>query len=59
MDYGWFSHVLLWVIGAMTLGSIVSVSLALFSRPFDWRDAVVIVRPSTIVRLHRLGWRIF
>ncbi|MDR6166610.1 hypothetical protein QE367_000814 [Microbacterium paludicola] len=31
MDYGWFSHVLLWVIGAMTLGSIVSVSLALFA----------------------------
>ena len=25
------------------------VSLALFSRLFDWRDAVVIVRPSTIV----------
>jgi transposase InsO family protein len=35
------------------------VSLALLSRLFDWRDAVVIVRPSTIVRWHRLGWRIF
>jgi putative transposase len=35
------------------------VSLALFSRLFDWRDAVVVVRPSTIVRWHRLGWRIF
>jgi transposase InsO family protein len=35
------------------------VSLALFSRLFDWRDAVVILRPSTIVRWHRLGWRIF
>jgi hypothetical protein len=35
------------------------VSLALFSRLFDWRDAVVIVRPSTIVRWHRMGWRIF
>ena len=34
-------------------------SLALFSRLFDWRDAVVIVRPSTIVRWHQLGWRIF
>ena len=31
------------------------VSLALFSRRFDWRDAVVIVRPSTKVRWHRLG----
>jgi len=35
------------------------VSLALFTRLFDWRDAVVNVRPSTIVRWHRLGWRIF
>src|SRR6266568_570817 len=35
------------------------VSLALLSRLFDWRDAVVVVRPSTIVRWHRLGWRIF
>jgi hypothetical protein len=35
------------------------VSLALFSRLFNWRDAVVIVRPATIVRWHRLGWRIF
>ena len=35
------------------------VSLALFTRMFDWRDAVVTVRPSTIVRWHRLGWRVF
>src|SRR6202011_3293670 len=35
------------------------VSLALFTRLFDWRDAVVNVQPATIVRWHRLGWRIF
>ena len=35
------------------------VSLALFSRLFEWRNAVVNVRPSTVVRWHRLGWRIF
>src|ERR1700720_3658291 len=35
------------------------VSLALFSRLFDRRDALAMVRPSTIVRGHRLGWRIF
>jgi putative transposase len=35
------------------------VSLALFSRLFDWRDAVVLVRPGTLIRWHRLGWRIF
>jgi putative transposase len=35
------------------------VGLALFFRLFDWRDAVVVVQPSTVVRWHRLGWRIF
>src|ERR1700674_691054 len=35
------------------------VSLALFTRLFDWHDTVVIVRPATIVRWHRTGWRIF
>jgi len=35
------------------------VSLALFTRLFDWRHTVVNVRPATIVRWHRLGWRIF
>jgi hypothetical protein len=31
----------------------------LFTRLFDWRDAVVNVRPATIVRWHRVGWPIF
>ena len=35
------------------------VSLALFTRLFDWRDAVILVRPATIFRWHRLGWRLF
>jgi hypothetical protein len=35
------------------------VSLSVLSRLFSWRDAIVIVRPSTVVRWHRLGWRIF
>jgi putative transposase len=34
------------------------VSLALFSRLFDWRDAVVMVRPWTMIRWHRMCWRI-
>ena len=34
------------------------VSLTVFTRLFDWRDAVVNVRPSTIICWHRLGWRI-
>jgi transposase InsO family protein len=35
------------------------VSLSVLSRLFGWRDAIVIVRPSTVIRWHRLGWRIF
>jgi hypothetical protein len=35
------------------------VSLSVLSRLFSWRDAIVIVRPSTVIRWHRLGWRIF
>lgn len=34
-------------------------SLSVLSRLFDLKAAVVIVRPSTIIRWHRLGWRIF
>jgi putative transposase len=35
------------------------ISLALFTKLFDWRDAVVLVRPATIIRWHQLGWRLF
>ena len=35
------------------------VSLSVLSRLFSWRDALVMVRPSTVIRWHRLGWRIF
>jgi len=31
------------------------VSLALRSRLFDWRDALVAVRPETLIRWHRAG----
>lgn len=35
------------------------VSLSVLSRLFSWRDAIVMVHPSTVIRWHRLGWRIF
>jgi hypothetical protein len=35
------------------------VSVALFTRLLDWRNTVLNVQPATIVRWHRLGWRIF
>jgi hypothetical protein len=41
------------------VGQRLRVSLAVFSRLCKWRDAVVIVRPSTMIRWHPLGWRIF
>ena len=35
------------------------VSLALLARFFDWREALVVVRPETLIRWHRAGWRLF
>ena len=35
------------------------VSMTLLSRLFDWRDALVVVRPVTLIRWHRAGWRLF
>jgi transposase InsO family protein len=35
------------------------LSLAFLSRLFDWRDALVVVRPETMIRWHRAGWRLF
>jgi hypothetical protein len=35
------------------------VSLAVLSRIFAWRDALVVVRPETLIRWHRTGWRLF
>jgi putative transposase len=35
------------------------LSLAWLTRLCDWRSCVVVVRPETIVRWHRVGWRLF
>jgi len=35
------------------------ISLALLTRVFDWRRALVIVQPATLIRWHRAGWRLF
>ena len=39
--------------------SVTRISLALLTRLFDWQNAMVIVRPKTVVRWHRAGWRLF
>ena len=33
--------------------------LAFLSRFFDWHGALVVVRPETLIRWHRAGWRLF
>ena len=33
------------------------VRLTLLSRLFDWRDALVVVQPDTLLRWHRSAWR--
>jgi hypothetical protein len=31
----------------------------LLSHLFDWRDSLVVVRPETLIRWHRAGWKLF
>jgi hypothetical protein len=35
------------------------IGLTLLSRGFNWRDALVVVRPKTLLGWHRAGWRLF
>jgi putative transposase len=35
------------------------IGLTLLSRFFKWRDALVVVRPETMMRWHRAGWKLF
>src|SRR5206468_6206106 len=35
------------------------LNLAWFSRLCDWRSSVMVVRPETMVRWQRAGWRLF
>ena len=34
------------------------VSLVVLSRLFDWRNALVVVQPATLIRWHRAGWKL-
>ena len=34
------------------------MSLVFLSKLFNWRDALIIVRPETLIRWHRAGWRL-
>jgi hypothetical protein len=37
------------------IDAVTRISLALLSRLFNWRDALVVVRPETMIRWHRAG----
>src|SRR5450755_93456 len=41
------------------IDTVTRISLALLSRFFNWRDALVVVRPETMIRWHRAGWKLF
>jgi putative transposase len=41
------------------MDSATRISLALLSQLFDWRDSLVVVRPETLIRWHRAGWKLF
>jgi putative transposase len=37
---------------------VTQIGLTLLSRFFNWRDALVVVRPETMIRWHRAGWQL-
>jgi hypothetical protein len=41
------------------IDSATRIALALLSRLFDWRGALTVVRPKTLIRWHRAGWKLF
>jgi putative transposase len=41
------------------IDAVTRFGLMLLSRFFNWRDALVVVRPETIIRWHRAGWQLF
>jgi len=41
------------------IDSVTRIALVILSRFFHWRDALVVVRPETMVRWHRAGWKLF
>jgi putative transposase len=40
------------------IDSVTRIALTILSRLFEWRDALVVVRPETLLCWHRQGWRL-
>jgi putative transposase len=45
-------------IRARPIDAATRVSLAMLAKLFDWRSALVVVQPGTMIRWHRAGWRL-
>jgi putative transposase len=41
------------------IDSATRIALTLLSHLFDWRGALTVVRPETLIRWHRAGWKLF
>src|ERR1039457_2842460 len=41
------------------IDSVTRIVLVILSRFFNWRDALVVVRPETMIRWYRAGWKLF
>ena len=41
------------------IDSVTRIALTVLSKFFAWRDALVVVRPQTLLRWHREGWKLF
>ena len=41
------------------IDSITRIALTVLSGFFAWREALVVVRPETLLRWHRQGWKLF
>ena len=41
------------------IDAVTRISLAWLTRLCDWRSCLIVVRPETVVRWHRAGWRLF
>jgi putative transposase len=41
------------------IDSATRVALTLLSQLFDWRGTLTVVRPETLIRWHRAGWKLF
>ncbi|MGH8291589.1 MAG: integrase core domain-containing protein, partial [Steroidobacteraceae bacterium] len=47
-----------WGVRPRRIDAVTRVSLALLSRCFEWQSSLVVVRPQTLIRWHRAGFRL-